>query len=195
MSRIAIDIDDTVSNTTEYLLKYAIDFDKEHVNGEGVVDSTKNLPRCFNWTDQDEELFVEIAYDKYVDDFSPIPGAVDVINKLKKDGNEIVFVTSRNSIHMRKPYERSFDWLSKHGIMFDKLIDSVKHKGPVLEEEKIDIFIDDSIGQTTFVADNYDIDVILFNRTKIVHKGIKVVDSWNDIYEYIDRGGKNEFVR
>ena len=54
MSRIAIDIDDTVSNTTEYLLKYAIDFDKEHVNGEGVVDPTKNLPRCFNWTDQDD---------------------------------------------------------------------------------------------------------------------------------------------
>ncbi len=195
MSRIAIDIDDTVSNTTEYLLKYAIEFDKEYVNGEGVVDPTKNLPRCFNWTDKDEELFVEKAYDKYVDDFSPIPGAVEVINKLKKDGNEIIFVTSRNSIHMRRPYERSLKWLNRRGIMFDKLIDSVKHKGPVLEEEDIDIFIDDSIGQTTFVADNYDIDVILFNKTQVAHKGIKVVKDWKEIFEYIERSGKNEYTR
>lgn len=189
MSRIAIDIDDTVSNTSEYLMKYAIEFDNEHVRGEGIIDSTKNLPRCFNWTKEEEASFVEMYYDKYVEDFIPLPKSVESINELKNAGHEIIFVTSRNDIHMRNPYEKSYNWLKKHGFDFDKLIVSVAHKGPVLEEEKIDIFIDDSIGQTTFVADNYkNIDVILITQTNFEYNNIKVVNNWGDIINYINKG-------
>ena len=77
--------------------------------------------------------------------------------------------------------------LKKNKFHFDKLIVGVKYKGPVIEEEGANIFIDDSVGQTTFVADNYDVNVILFSKQNNHYNNIKVIGSWNEIYNYIKK--------
>ena len=113
MKKIIIDIDDTVADTSNYLMDYAIKFDKEFVNGEGIVDETMNLPRCFNWSSEDTKLFLDKVFDKYVDEISPIIKSAEVIDELKKLGYIIVFVSSRNENQMKNPYERSYSWLKK----------------------------------------------------------------------------------
>ena len=183
--KIAIDIDDTVADTTNFLMNYAIEFDKKYVNGEGVVDNSKDITRCFNWSGENTKLFFDIIFDKYVDDIIPIKKSVDVINDLESAGYKIIFVSSRNESQMRNPYERTLDWLTKNNFQFDKLIVKVRYKGPILAEEGADFFIDDSIGQTSFVSDNYNINVILFSKKNIQYNNINVINDWNEIYNYI----------
>lgn len=185
MKKIIIDIDDTVADTSNYLMDYAINFDKEYVKGEGIVDESMNLPRCFNWSSEETKLFLDKIFDKYVDEITLVPKSVEVIDKLKDLGYEIVFVSSRNDNQMKDPYERSYAWLKKNNISFDKLIVKARYKGPVIEEENACIFIDDSVGQTTFVADNYDIDVILFSKRNVSYNNITVIGSWDEIFNYI----------
>ena len=185
MKKIVIDIDDTVANTSEFLMDYAIEFDKEKVNGEGIVNSSMNLPRCFNWSSEHTKLFLDTIFDKYVDDVLPVDGAVEVINSLRKAGYKILFVSSRNENQMKEPYKRTLAWLKKNKIEFDKLIVEAKYKGPVIEAENADTFIDDSVGQTTYVADNYDIDVILFSSTNTHYNNITVINNWDEIYNHI----------
>ena len=185
MKKIAIDIDDTVADTTTSLMKYAIEFDKQYARGEGVVDSTKDITRCFNWTSEENKLFLEKVLDKHADEIVPVSNAVQVLNKLKEEGYEIIFISSRNDNQMRNPYERTLAWLNKNKFQFDKLIVKARYKGPVIEEERANVFIDDSVGQTTFVADNYNVDVILFTKNKFQYNNITVINNWNDIYNHI----------
>ena len=119
MKKIAIDIDDTVADTTTSLMKYAIEFDKQYARGEGVVDSTKDITRCFNWTSEENKLFLEKVLDKHADEIAPVSNAVQVLNKLKEDGYEIIFISSRNDNQMRNPYERTLAWLNKNKFQFN----------------------------------------------------------------------------
>ena len=181
---IAIDIDDTVCDTSNYLMKYAIEFDREH-NGKGIVNPNINLPRCFNWSAEQTKEFLDTIFDKYVDEVPPVLNAVECINSLKAAGHKIIFVSSRSDNQMKNPYERTLAWLKKNNFQFDKLIVKAKYKGPVIEEEGANVFIDDSVGQTTYVSDYYDINVILFSNTKEIYNNIVVINTWNKILEHI----------
>ena len=185
---IAIDIDDTVADSTTFLMNYAIEFDKKYANGEGVVDSSKDITRCFNWSSDNTKLFFDTVFDKYADDITPIKNSVETINNLKSAGYKIIFVSSRNEKQMKNPYERTLDWLIRNNFQFDKLIVKARYKGPILAEEEANFFIDDSIGQTSFVADNYNINVILFSKKNIQYNNINVIDDWNEIFNYILKG-------
>lgn len=182
--KIVIDIDDTVADTSNYLMQYAQEFDKT-LRGEGIVNPNMNMPRCFNWTEEETQKFLDTIFDKYVDDVPPVLNAVECINSLKREGHTIVFASSRNDKQMREPYERTLAWLNKNNFQFDKLIVKAKHKGPVIEEEGAQVFIDDSVGQTTYVSDYYDINVILFSNTKETYSNITVINTWNKVLEHI----------
>ena len=182
--KIVIDIDDTVADTSNYLMQYAQEFDKT-LRGEGIVNPNMNMPRCFNWTEEETQKFLDTIFDKYVDDVPPVLNAVECINSLKRAGHTIVFASSRNDKQMREPYERTLAWLKKNNFQFDKLIVKAKHKGPVIEEEGAQVFIDDSVGQTTYVSDYYDINVILFSNTKEAYSNIAVINTWNKVLEHI----------
>ena len=186
MKTIIIDIDDTVADSTNYLMKYAIEFDKYYARGEGIIDSSKDLTRCFNWPKDILKLFLEKVFDKYLDEIPSIKDSVDIINKLKQAGHKIIFVSSRNEEQMKEPYKRTLNWLKQNNFQFDKLIVKERYKGPVKEKEKADIFIDDSIGQTTYVSDNYKVEVILFSKIKENYNNIKIIDNWNEIYKTIN---------
>ena len=69
-----------------------------------------------------------------------------------------------------------------------------RYKGPVVEENKIDLFIDDSIGQCTFIADNNKIPVIMFGKSSnnIEYKGLVRLNSWLEIYNYIKNLNKTK---
>ena len=90
-------------------------------------------------------------------------------------------------MQLSNPYDITQNWLSINGIEFDKLIVNAKYKGPFVEEEKIDLLIDDSVGQCTFIADNNKIPVILYakNTNQIKHQRITRLDNWEQIYNYI----------
>lgn len=185
--KIGIDIDDTLAQTTNYLMPLAIRFDKDVLHKNGIIDSTKDLPRCFDWNNDELCLFFETVFENEVLNIPPMDKAKKVIKKLREDGNHIVIISSRNTIQLSNPYDITQKWLSINEIEFDKLVVNAKYKGPVVEEEKVDLLIDDSVGQCTFIADNNKIPVILYakNTNQIGYQGITRLDNWEQIYNYI----------
>ena len=185
--KIGVDIDDTMAQTTNYLMPLAIKFDKDVLHKNGIVDSTKDLPRCFDWNNDELCLFFRTVFENEVLNIPPMDEVKKVIKKLREDGNHIIIISSRNNIQLSNPYDITQKWLSINGIEIDKLIVNAKYKGPVVEEEKIDLLIDDSIGQCTFIADNNKIPVVLYAKktNQIEYQGITRLENWDQIYNYI----------
>ena len=192
--RIAIDLDDTIANTTNYLMPITLKYDELELSGKGIVDSTKDMPRCFAWTDDELKRFFNDIFSKQVSYFPVMDNAKEILEKLKDDGNEIFIVSSRNEKMMKEPYETTKKWLDGNDISYDELLTNIRYKGPVVEEKKIDLFIDDSIGQCTFIADNNKIPVIMFGKSSnnIEYNGIVRLNSWLEIYNYIKNLNKTK---
>ncbi len=130
--KIGIDIDDTLTNTTEVANSYL------HQNGryESVSD----------FHDLDQE-----AYEKFLTDNLK---QIVLNNELKKDaksilqkwherGNKLIFVTARGSENQLESIFYTSLYFQLHGVCFDEIIFLKKHKDKTALREKIDIFIDD----------------------------------------------------
>lgn len=77
--------------------------------------------------------------------------------------------------------------MEKHKITFDKLIINAREKAPICLEEKIDLFIDDSIRNCMKIA-SVNIPVILFaNKYNENCTLFKRVFNWKEIYKEIER--------
>ena len=186
--RIGIDIDDTIADTTNSVIEYAIKFDKEFASGKGIVDSSKDIPNCFDWNEDETKLFFDKVFNNIVLDIPPKQNVKRALKKIREAGNKIIIITSRSHNHMIEPYEKTKKWLEINSIPFDKLIVGIKYKGPIVENEKIDIFIDDSVGQCTYIVDNYDkVDVIILNKGTNKTNNNKIIraENWNEIEEFI----------
>ena len=114
---------------------------------------------------------------------------VEVINKLYDEGNEIIFITYRKDKYIKDPYLLTKNYLDRHGIKYNKLIANSGDKGIVCYNNKIDLFIDDSVTHLEDVS-LYGIKVLLFdseyNRDNIKFDRVK---NWYQIYNLI--GGDN----
>lgn len=180
---IGIDIDDTIVNTYETLLKlismkYQLDFNKLISKKLEYDDIYKSLD---NFNNVNRDLFsILIKSVKLKKEVKKI------FNKLKKDGHKIIFITSRNYDEYINPYKQTYEYLIKNKIPFDKLIVNSSRKDKICLEENIDIFIDDNTKHCRDVT-NAGIKTLqfeaLFNeRTKEFTK----VGSWDQVYEIIN---------
>ena len=181
--RIGIDIDDTITNTYDDVLvmhskKYGYDLDKlrnDKLDYEGLA---KICP--------DYENFVKSSFDILAQNVSLKEDVVEVINKLKDDGHEIIFVTARTYEEYSDPYKISYDYLKRNNVYFDKLIVDARDKGQVCVDENINIFIDDfDFNCKKILARN--IETLQFDTcfTPSVD-GVRRVYSWNEVYEIIN---------
>ena len=128
--KIGIDIDDTLAQTSNYLMSFAIKFDKDVLHKNGIIDNTKDLPRCFDWTNDELSLFFKTVFEKEVLNIPPMDDARNIINKLKDEGHSIVIISSRNNSQLSLPFELTQKWLNVNGIEVDKLIVNVGSELP-----------------------------------------------------------------
>ena len=157
--RIGIDIDDTITNTYEYMTPYvckSFNIDEESIKGKnGTYREVYRLER------QDYVNFLK----KYFNDFAPLitvkEDAKKVINKLHEK-NEIIIITARNEEYFENVKELCSNYLKKENILFDDIIVNAKPKGPICKERNIDILIDDSVENCISAKEN-NIKCILFD--------------------------------
>ncbi len=188
--RIGIDIDDTLTNTYEYTIRviskiYNLDY-KKLLRKKLNYDELKiNYPKVF-----EKEI-----YEKEIKNVKLKENAKKVINKLYKN-NEIIIITARNKNECKLPYNLCYNYLTKNKIKFNKLIVETMDKGKTCYENKIDLFIDDSINNCLNVLE-YGIDTFIFDNIYNKNTKIKRVKNWLEINKYIERinNGKNSNKR
>ncbi len=187
--RIGIDIDDTICNTWDFVIPYL----SRHFNIS--ISNLKNSDKVYyeacNKTYSEYCEFAKKYYSTIALKYKIKPNVRKVLKKLKSKGHEIIFITARNVNGFYDPYKISLKYLKKHKICYDKLIVNVKEKALICLEEKIDLFIDDSINNCREVASK-NIPVLLFstryNQNCTLFKRFL---NWKEIYIEIERMENN----
>lgn len=187
--RIGIDIDDTICDTWEFLIPYL----SKHFNVDilELKNSNKIYYEACNCTFLEYCNFIKQHSKIWALQYQLKPNVKEVIEKLKQEGHTIIFITARSINGYDDPYQTSLEYLNKNSISFDKLIVNKSDKASVCLEEKIDLFIDDSVSNCKSVS-ALNIDVLLFatNHNKNFSK-FKKVYNWLEIYNEIEKVNNN----
>ena len=186
MATIGIDIDDTITNSNRvvryYINKYSNDKELKKnvegiIRGSYVSDGTKKF-----YKKHSEIIGNNIKVKK---------NAREIIQRLHDEGHRIVIVTARNNDYYDDAYKFSYEYLTKNGIVFDKLITNQVYKKDTCKREKIDIMIDDAI-DTVDSTQEIGIRSILFDSSINKNKKTKAkrLNNWNSVYNYIHKSIK-----
>lgn len=180
---IGIDIDDTITDTYETLLpmiaiKYGMDLNKliEKKLNYRALEAT--LPNYHDFVVDNFHIMARIVPLK--------KNVIEVLNKLRREGNKIIFITARNIEEYKNPYKISYDYLIKNNVPFDRLITNIKDKGKECINQGIDLFIDDNTLNCKAVM-KYGIKTVQFDSGfASKDEKIKKVRSWNEFYEFVN---------
>lgn len=179
--RIGIDIDDTITDTYLIVLKHIA----EYFNRDYKELEAKGYTYDEFFTDSEFvgfEKFVDDNFHKLIPFLKPKDGAVEVINKLKKDGHEIIIVTARSSAKENQ----NIDFLNAHNIPFDKFYEGIKDKGELCKKENVDVLIDDSYKHYK-QCEKQNIRAILFDAPyNKKYEECERVTSWNEVYDILN---------
>ena len=187
--RIGIDIDDTICDTWEYVIPYLSEYFK--VDIDTLKNTQDSYYKACNVTFDEYCMFAKKYYPNFIMEYQLKPNVKEIIEKLKHDGHEIIFITARSTKGFADPYKSSLEYLNKKNIYFDKLFVGIKDKSEICKKEKIDLFIDDNVDNCTAIS-NKNIKVLLFSAS--FNKSCKKftrVDNWKQIYEIIERMKKD----
>lgn len=180
---IAIDIDDTLTNSFEYFIPFLA----EYFNVSVEFCKKNNISYCTlpnEWKEKELE-FCKRYFDNVVEHTPFKPDAARIVQKLHKMGHKIIIITGRNENMYTNPYFTTQRELANGGIVYDKLICTLD-KTTACMDEKVDIFIDDSIANCSGVSQK-GVKTILFT-SKWNDKSIvpfQRVQSWEELYALI----------
>ena len=181
---IGIDIDDTITNSWESVIPY---YSKMfNISEEDLHKSKPYYNAISHLITLDEYYKIMLPlYDEVIPNVSLKDNVKETIDKLYELGYHVTFITARGIDHT-DPYKDSKDYLDKYGIKYDKIITNVRDKAKACVEEKIDIFIDDSMRNCEAVSKT-GIETLLYEAYyNKDYTGVKHVKNWNEIYKYLE---------
>lgn len=191
--KIAIDIDDTIANTHQEIIKLALEYDQKYLNGTGIKNKEATyIVEMFAWRHYEAENFLKFLRNKnYYKDIAPIKDANKYIELLYDEGHEIIFITRRSNNERIRNITKK--WLKKHNFKYHHLILGTPNKGEVCHNLNMDFLIDND-PNNIYDAIDYGIDGIVITDTYNKDENeITRLDTWKEIYNYV-RGkcnGKN----
>lgn len=182
---IAIDIDDTLTDTFEYLMPFVAEFyekDLEELQRNNI--SYSNIPmewRNYGWD------FEKSYYDKVVVRTPFKKDAARYVNLLHQMGHKIVIITGRTKSFYTDPYGTTEKELKNGNIVYDKLICTLDKNQACLDEQ-IDVMIDDLISNCDLVS-SVGITSFLFTSQANIHLNTEYVrvNQWDDVIEMIEQ--------
>ena len=187
--KYGFDLDDTLADTASVINKYAIKFDKEYLDGIGELKHINDSKSYYyfaeglNWNKENITKFFEVYYLEIIKEVKIKPLVKETINKLKKDKNEIYIITARRKRENEIVEKITKDWLKNNQIPYDKLYIDIKEKSNIVNDLKIDIFIDDSYENCIEVKRNTNAKVYMLN-TKF---NIGILDNEIERIDNIDK--------
>ena len=189
---IGIDIDDTISNTFETFLPYLEKFVCQDLNRKLDLNLSSridyyNIVEKYGLSEEEARVFWTKYYVLMLENVKPKENAVEIINKIKSKGNKIILITARIDDEIVDARAITEKWLEVNKINYDKLIINSHNKLEIAKEEKIDIFVDDSIRNCEMVSSgNIKTYMMLTkNNEYYENENIEKITCWNEFYENV----------
>lgn len=194
--KIGIDIDDTTFLTVKSMLKYA-DIFEEEISGAptnrdsfGLIKDRYYLKVLYGWDEKTKFAFFDKYYKNVLEECTMLPYANEVIQKLKKEGNSIHFITARlMNIKGCDTEEITKNSLDTFNIPYDSLNLHISDKLTFCKEQGIDILIEDSYETCRELTENGIKSILMTTKmnANIDAKGIVRVNNWKEIYKEIKK--------
>lgn len=182
--KIAFDIDDTLTKTTDLLLEYILKYNHEYNNllYQNRKTMYKDLTGIKECDDFLRKYMDEIAYKVKLNKNSK-----EIIDLLIKEGHTIYFITARNNKLFSDAEKITKEYLKSHNISYHKLITNAGRKLNHIINEQIDIFFDDNY-DTIKDIHKHNYKCYLFNgrNNYDIKTNIKRISSWNEIYDVVN---------
>lgn len=184
---IGIDIDDTINNLHDILVKKGTEFNRKEKIDFKINENEWHWDKAFGWNDQVAGKFLDENIENAYLNAGIKENAAEVINKLRSEGNKIIIITARRPEHVDDIYKISENWLKKQKVNFDKLIVNSKNKTKTCIENEIDVFIDDHVDFCEGVSTT-NTKVLMFdspyNKKETRYKRVY---NWNEVYNEIKK--------
>ena len=189
---IGIDIDNTITEVQEELnnaaYEYAIKLGKNIKNSKNPFEDIKNngdtYKKKFQFSYDELKYFLKNIQEEIINKAKPRDNAVEIINRLRKEGHKIIIITARDSEFHDDPYKLSKSWLDKNNIEYDELIVNAREKASICKKEEIDLFIDDQLNNCIDVEKKGVQTIRISNDNKNYQSVISLKD-WREIYTFI----------
>lgn len=205
--KIAIDVDDCITNTAEVDFATCYEYCKKlNIESEHKKNNYHNAPTIFGLTkEQDDDFYINQRKRCIEEDLiKPKIFAGKFINKLLEDGHDITILTSRGDKYWGKDLKETKKWLNKYAIKYSRLIANSGSKGEYCLANGIDLMIDDNlkyikqcndVGVETITFDNnYDPIYYPEEFRNYQNKLNRYASCWNEIYDIICLLGKNNKI-
>lgn len=187
---IGIDIDNTITHTTEMIMDYARIFGEQR--GVNTVPDPRfyYLEDALGWDPAVADEFLSLYLGHIYQNMRPKEKAVEVIRELKQD-HRIILITSRNQQYPQVK-EVTSNWLTHYGVEYDRLIlnatDNMHYfsKLAVCQENQVQIMIEDHHDLVREISAH--IPVIMFDYPYNSHlnsANIVRVQHWNDVRQWV----------
>ena len=188
---IGIDIDDTISKTSEMMDTLAKEFTEKELKREFTINEIEVTNPywardTYNWTEEESKIFFEKYYKEIMEKVEPKEDVIEIINKLAQK-NRIIIITARwdnESKFMKKTTE---EWFKKYQIHYDELYIGHKDKRQLVTGNNVEIFIDDNY-QTCKEVSELNVRTLIMNsrlNKNIEDDKLERVFSWKEIEEKI----------
>jgi uncharacterized HAD superfamily protein len=189
---IGIDIDNTITYTTELIMHYAGIFGQER--GLNTVPNLAEyyLEGALGWPRESVDEFFDNYLESIYREVMPKEHVTETIQRLQKD-HRIVLITSRN--YRFPDIEKvTREWLEKYKIAYDELVlnatPDMYHfsKVAVCMQHKVNIMIEDHHDLAQELSSF--IPVILFDypyNKKVESDNIFRVTNWAEAYDWVEK--------
>ena len=189
MKNLGFDIDDVIFKASEALKEVLDKCDDEEIlqhkleimRGEAVTEKIGDFLKA------NVVPTIKIA--------KPMQNVAEVIRKFRRHSNRIILITARGDKRFPGSETITWDLLEKYGIECDAIIFNCVDKVKACKDNNISVFVDDSPKNCLEVRENLGIPVIGFeseiNREEMAKNHIRVVSSWDELEEAINKALKN----
>lgn len=189
--RIGIDIDDTITNSSDVFIEYAKKYNKDNNILHKIDNTILDTEKSFGWKKEDQIYFLNKYLKEILQKVNPKPNSIEVINKLKNEGHEIYFITARSDKEINDSmFKLTENWLKQNNYEYNFLITESKDKLNSCIKNKIDVFIDDSYSNCKLIKDSMTIPVLLFStryNLNVKDDSLIRVNDWFEIYNYLNK--------
>lgn len=185
---IGIDIDDTITNSSDVFIKYARIYNKLHNITYKINTSELDQKKAFGWSVENQKEFASQYLKTILKETIPRKNVIEVIKKIKKLGCNIFFISARNDSEFSEMYEFTNQWLIENNIEFDKLIINCNDKLKKCLDNDIKLFIDDNYITCKKICDSKKIKVLLYEtryNKKYNYSELIKVKNWYGIQKII----------
>ncbi len=188
--KIGVDLDG-VTFDTEKLYRVCTElYDVLDLKKNSIKDNSNLMfQQRYNWTEAETQTFIDKYHEYVVRNANFMPGAKEVLKLLKKEGHELILITSRGSNFEEKYIKITEEIFKENDFeVFDKCYWGILDKVKICKEENIDLMIDDYNENCLKIAKE-GIKVIYLQDAPSHeinnNEYIKTLYNWGEIYRYI----------